>query len=214
MGLLLFLRQNESYSYFRRALHLLVKSPDANRLLLGSGYFWEDIPTDRRQYSVLHDGLLNEIVAAKPKEVILIGGKFSGYSWTQRFRMFAQRLRNAGITISAFKVKGNNWHAKIAFALKDDHPLAGLIGSSNLTRPAYQEGMAITFNHEADVLIWMDKPKFNNHFRGGFVKDNLDDPLSPVDLVMNHQIKQPDEEKRLEALFKEAMSLKGLKEFE
>ena len=38
--------------------------------------------------------------------------------------------------------------------MKDRRPILGIIGSSNMTRPAFSSGG--TFNYEADVVMWDD----------------------------------------------------------
>lgn|GEM_PF-4702965 len=64
-------------------------------------------------------------------------------------------IDNAELKI--FKEDVGNWHAKILIVLDDTNtPLAGIIGSSNLTIPAYGE-MYSYFNYESDVMIFNKK---------------------------------------------------------
>jgi hypothetical protein len=106
--------------------------------------------------------------------------------------------------------KRKRWHAKIAIKLKDGSPKAAIIGSSNLTRPAYSEGYS-AFNNECDVVLWVDEPSANEHFRptpDDFDAKMGDDYLfSPIYSLLDERFKdQPKVDQRLIALYKEIMN--------
>ena len=78
------------------------------------------------------------------------------------------KLKNVEIT---FLLKKQNeygyiqYHKKIAIKIKDSRPVVALIGSSNLTIPAYQDNR--DYNQEIDVLLW-------NSFDDKLNKDIMD----------------------------------------
>lgn len=197
MGMSITLRTNSHVSHFRRNLLKLIRLPSTDRLLLCSGYISEG-----NYYSILDDELFRAIVHGC-NEVTTIAGMFSNYlgSWEQRYDTFVERLRQSGLAIKSFKIKGGNWHAKIALKLNGDKPIAGLLGSSNLTGPAYRENRG-RFNHEVDILIWENTPSTNKYFRMDMIEKNDMNPLGPIDAILNQDIKQPDENERLMAIYK------------
>ncbi|VVB84737.1 Uncharacterised protein [uncultured archaeon] len=44
------------------------------------------------------------------------------------------------------------WHAKIFILKNNANPILGIIGSSNITRPAFSDN--VPFNYEADIVLW------------------------------------------------------------
>ena len=204
LGMQILLRTEGSTSYFRRYLLKLVNLPRSNRLLLCSGYTQES-----RGYSILNDQLLATIVS-NDLEVITVAGKLS-HNWPNQYRDFVRRLRASGISLKSYRARRKNWHAKVAIKLRGDVPVAGIIGSSNLTRPAYGEPFA-DYNYEADVVVWVDKP----HISRSFEEDTraLPDPLGPIRVVLNPEVEQPDEVTRLKALYREIMAQEGLEPYE
>ncbi|MCG2718989.1 MAG: hypothetical protein L6408_09200 [Nanoarchaeota archaeon] len=200
MGLLIFLRTNKDISYFRRELLGLINSPASNKLLLCSGYISEGRRRRKQNYSVLNDGLLVAI-NSQCKEVITVRGMYSN---KKAYDLFVKKLRNSGVKVTPRKVKKGKWHAKVAIKVdKNNRPVAGLIGSSNLTRPAYGENYN-GFNCEADVLIWENTSTYNQYFREG-IKNFIEDPLGPVDTILNPDTEQPDESKKLEGIYNKIM---------
>lgn len=190
-------------SYFRRYLLKLINSPTSDKLLLCSGYISEN-----ESYSILTDKLLNAISSQNIK-VITVAGMLPSKN---KYKLFIRRLKNNNIDVVSYKAKKNNWHAKVAIKLNDEDPVAGLIGSSNLTAPAYRENQS-KFNYEADVLIWKDDPRYNRYFREeiGNIIDNL---LGPIDTILNPEINQPDEYERLKAIYNTIIHEEGLELFE
>lgn len=169
MGLWITLRQNNNESFFRdNLLGMISRTRDlnANRLLLASGYFSE---YERDQYSICDDGLQNAIsINQKIEEIDVIGAKGSKKS----FETFCSKLQRLGReSLLPIRVPKNNWHAKIAMLFQPKNgigrgtvPVCAIVGSSNLTRPAYgisppPEGVSskVRFNYECDVLIFSNE---------------------------------------------------------
>jgi len=220
MGLQIFLRTNLNISYFRRCLLKLIHTPGITELLLCSGYISERYinPYYRWRYplySILQDDLLNELLITNPK-VITVGGMLNFPGWRNSYDNFVRDLRNNNINVDAYIAPKNNWHAKIAMALDKNGPIAGIIGSSNLTRPSYGETNRnfygrpyYKFNHESDVLIWKDEPSYDLYFRKE-VNFSFEDPLGPIDVILNREVKQSKEYERMNSIYNLIMNNSGL----
>jgi len=182
MGLWITLRQNLEESFFRQHLLNLVSNQiSGNYLFLASGYF------NSRNYPILDDHLLEAIQDGNLTDIVVIGAMNSS---SAAFNAFWNKLDTEwdGNVIPK-KIKGNNWHAKIAMKLESNNtekvPVCSIIGSSNLTRPAYgipnepPEAPEFTrFNHECDVVIftndWFGKtPNQLSNFFPGFKDQDL-----------------------------------------
>lgn len=159
MGLWITLRQNMEVSYFRHhLLNLLSKQIRGNYVILASGYFHS------RNYEILDHQLLQAIQDNDDITDIMVIGAMGSSSIA--FTEFCDKLDNEwGGNVIQRKIKGNNWHAKIAMKLQLQNetkiPVCAIIGSSNLTRPAYGilNDLPINsefshFNHECDVVIF------------------------------------------------------------
>lgn len=136
MGLWITLRRDRETSFFRRhLLNMISPQIEGNSLILCSGFFQEDPEKD---YSILDDRLIDAIRSNKKiNEIQAIGAMRS----PAPFNEFCNKLKENwdGELITKRK---SNWHAKIAMKLKPADqigkiPVCAIIGSSNLTRPAY-----------------------------------------------------------------------------
>ena len=108
---------------------------------------------------------------------IIFGTKFSSANdYLGRFadfHGFAEELQNlvaSHVTVQPRQYQGQNkfLHAKIALRILDNKVVAGVIGSSNLTHPAWSDSShfaAGSQNCETDVLLWDSRPAANRHFR-------------------------------------------------
>ena len=180
----------------------LCRFTGAGDLILCTGYVWEDAIG----YSVLHDDLLASIgQGIGQSQVRLVAGKFGDDSkwpyWETKYRTFFNRLRQAGINATAFIAPGRNWHAKIALRLdKTGKPIAGIVGSSNLTGPAYREKYS-NWNYEADVVLWKPTADLDTYFHGFF--QDVKDPFGKMLLQFSHDVEQHGEEEWLGTLYKD-----------
>lgn len=165
---------------------------DGNCLVLASGYFSEgnndpNDPPSPKTYSIAEDKLADAIQNNENiEEIRIIGSKGS----SNKFNNFCKYLdMKWGKSVQRWELKNKNWHAKIAIKLKSNPekgkhdekiPVCAIIGSSNLTRPAYgisgykprkEISNFNSFNHECDVMIFVND---------GFVQDDSINPPSPV----------------------------------
>ncbi|MEW5708893.1 MAG: hypothetical protein AB1830_08315 [Pseudomonadota bacterium] len=76
--------------------------------------------------------------------------------WTAQFNTFVTSVQTMNcpscIRVSKRMLKGLRWHAKTFIGSIGGAPRIGIIGSSNLTRPAADTSHP--FNYEADVVLW------------------------------------------------------------
>ena len=190
MGLWITLRMDKERSFFRQNLLQMISNQqkfDGDCLVLASGYFWEEIdPKESDKYSISLDRLANAIKDnERIREVQVIGAMGS----PTRLNAFCDNLEDElnGREIVRREIKGKNWHAKVAMKLHSDPasgekiPVCAIIGSSNLTRPAYgikddiPENVSSSFgkfNHECDVLIFSNAGFSNS-------QDNIKPPVFP-----------------------------------
>ena len=183
---------------------------DGDCLILASGFFQDEkLP----KYSILNDSLLSEIQNNKNiTKIRIIGVKGP----SKPFNKFCRKLkRNWRGDLLKRRARGSNWHAKIAMKVKSDEekPVCAIIGSSNLTRPAFgmhPPPLDVTsswhFNYECDVLFFSNDgfdvvnqntikkvfPTFENQGIGSIYFPKL-----PEDC--------PNEEEQLSALLKDIM---------
>ena len=167
MGVVITLRKNKGTSYYKEMIIGLLDAchTEGNKVLLCSGYYQQSdysacgygvITGDKKSTGIIipekdHNGLTLEDCIKYSYDWVLAGIK--GDDKYLNYENFIQVLRHSGRTVKAYKSKSKNWHAKVFMILKDDKPIVCIIGSSNMTGPAF--GTEYTrFNHETDVLIW------------------------------------------------------------
>lgn len=199
------LRKYSGQSPFRRMLNMLLTSPIGDSSILCSGYIWQP---NGSHYNVLDDGLRNSLISGcQGGELTTVAGKFYPSYYEDYYRNFIQDLRLHGVRVRAYFAPKKNWHAKIAIRLNKGTPVAALVGSSNLTSPAY--GVGRKWNYEADVLIWIKGKKYTRYFRD----DGMDLSIGRLELILAPQIKQPSENNQLEGIYKDVMETE-LEQFE
>lgn len=202
MGLMIFLRKDKQTSYFRDALLEITNIPGATRLVLCSGYF-----SEIKKFSIA--GELLKGTRIRNLEVMAIGGMFQYSKQLQSFTDFIVKLRANHVQVNPFKAINNRWHAKVAIVLNQNTPLAGIIGSSNLTRPAFGIGAIPIFNHEADVLLLTNQ--INDSYFDLLRNQDSEDPFVPIDAILRPN--QPNELVRLNAIYQEVTRSNKLKPF-
>lgn len=199
MPVRLTLRSNKSFSPFREMLKWLIEAPGGDSVLLCSGYIWEPLSG----YKVLDDDLLTCLTnGCSSGHIVTVAGKLDNEMWKDFYRNFVQRLRFSGLKLDSYVAPKHNWHAKIAMRLSNNKPIAAIIGSSNLTGPAYRRNWQ-NWNFEGDVLIWKSNPELDEHFRTPFETHTR---FGDIQLLLDPSITQPDEEEQMIALYKDVMN--------
>lgn len=145
MGLMIFLRKRAEMNWFRDILIDSINSGAGNRVILCSGFFQEE-----EKYQASIERNLAEVLQRHSIEITTIG--IHSYNWKQRYRNFRNSLLSAGVNITAKYTSNLKWHAKIFILKNNTNPVLGIIGSSNITRPAFAD--YAPFNYEADIVLW------------------------------------------------------------
>ncbi|GAK41528.1 hypothetical protein TCA2_4019 [Paenibacillus sp. TCA20] len=187
MKIAVLLRKTETNSLFRKAL-LKISAIQGEELYLCSGTLTQ-ITNDPMFLKYVSHGFKG----IKGSKIITLGMRSmgdckhgvtfgsclairSGYCNACKYQRFVNDLRAHGSTAGAYTVDAyrevqDKWHAKVALKVKNGEPIAAIIGSSNLTIPAYGEKCSCTgvkthcsihswskankhFPFECDVLFW------------------------------------------------------------
>lgn len=208
MPLRIALRISPDHSPFRDMLRALILSPAGDTTVLCSGYIWQP----NRGYNVLDDQLLDALTqgCGGKGHIITVAGKLEQHEWRNYYTNFVTKLRQSCLSVTAYEAPKRNWHAKIAMRLDQDLPVACIVGSSNLTGPAYGIGRR-SWNFEGDVLIWNADPALTQYFSRF---DSLTPGLGVFDLILNPETHQPDETKQMMAIYKDIFQQELLEPFE
>lgn len=150
----IFLRKTEVTNHFRRVLTAFLGLPNLSDVLVTSGFFQEGP-------KFFASSLFNFPCKSKSSPVpITFVGVYNGY-WAKSFSSFIQNVQNANcsccVKINQLSPKGHRWHAKVFIGSIGNRPRFGIVGSSNLTRPAADTSKP--FNFEADAVIWYEADK-------------------------------------------------------
>lgn len=192
------LRSRKDFSPFREMLKRLIEAPEGDSLILCSGYIWEPVTG----YKVSDDELLDTLQrGCSQGEITTIAGKLDE-DWIEYYKNFVRRLKNANLKVTPYFAPKRNWHAKIAIRLKECKPIAAIVGSSNLTGPAYGENRR-TWNFEGDVLIWSISRTLDSYFKKPF---QVDMPFGDLQLVLDPRTRQLNEQQQLESIYKDTLS--------
>jgi hypothetical protein len=177
-----------------------------SQLILGSGYFQENLRGS--PYSILQDNLLAAITGNSGlTRIEVYGAKLNGNGpWRVSFTNFVQRLRNSRIPTRAFLARRMNWHAKVALRIGRRGPVAAIIGSSNLTRPAYGIRPLRSWNYECDVTIWLPTKTCMNTFSKNSAAHNESIIMTAI---LDPQVEQPNEEEQLRRLLEQVKEESG-----
>lgn len=151
LNITIFLRHTEKNNYFRRVILKTIASKIGDEAILCSGFFQELFKES--EYQVTLDGNLSTLLTQSNIRLTTIG--IHNSNWMKSYKNFVNNLKNDGVShITSYYVSGFKFHAKIYIYKKENNPLLGIIGSSNMTRNAF--GLSSPFNYEADVVLWDD----------------------------------------------------------
>lgn len=172
-------------------------------MVLCSGYIWEPGEEGPTKYRVLDDDLLDVIKKGCADGIVVtVAGMLYDPKWEDFYRNFVLRLNRAGIRVQSYVAPRRNWHAKIAIRLCKDKPIAALIGSSNLTGPAYRQNWS-RWNFESDVLIWPSNPELDVYFRGSKSNGGY---TGGLDLILDPSVSQLTEQQQIQELYDDVIT--------
>ncbi|MCB9196593.1 MAG: hypothetical protein H6598_10245 [Flavobacteriales bacterium] len=156
MRLIILLRKDSNINLFRDILIDSIASAEGDECYLGSGFFQELKITKKKtgiyKASMETSNSGNRLCCSLAKNNVKITtiGVHNSY-WVHPYAQFCSSLYHHGISLTSYLFR-NSWHAKTFVLLKEGTPILGIIGSSNITRPAFSSGGK--FNYEADVVMW------------------------------------------------------------
>lgn len=158
MRLIILLRKDPNVNQFRDILIDSLASGEGDECYLGSGFFQEatTVGIGARHYRASQEISSNHNVfccSLNGNNIKITTIGVHNPQWVRRYANFCQSLTRCGINLTPYLLR-RSWHAKTFVLLKDNRPILGIIGSSNITRPAFSSGG--TFNFEADVVMWDD----------------------------------------------------------
>lgn len=173
MAIAIILRNKLPVNKFRDLLIGSIKTKAGNKALLCSGFFQENFKGSPYQASQ-ELNFANE-VASSGIELNTVG--IHNWAWKQSYKDFQNNMLSAGGNVNCYYKTGLKWHAKVFILFKDDSPIFGIIGSSNITRNAF--GSLTNFNYECDVMIWPD----TNVVINNWMNEQTESIESPYDII-------------------------------
>jgi hypothetical protein len=145
----IFLRRSATTNRFRAVLEGCLKIRALNEAVVSSGSFQEDT-----KFSGASLFSLTPARCCDQLDLIFVG-VHNAY-WRSRYDAFVNTVRASNcskcIRVSKRMSKGLRWHAKTFVGSIKGKPRVGIVGSSNITRPAAD--VTTPFNYEADVVLW------------------------------------------------------------
>lgn len=172
MGVLVTLRDTDDISYFKEFSMELLRITEPEEVIISSGYFWEtDLYSDPFTYGYYfsqdEDSNGDKVIDLLAGKRVIIAGHMSS-EYTDYDAMFGYlrdnlRSRLGQDNVTAYEHLSRKWHAKEMFFRKhingEMHTVAGIVGSSNCTRPAFGDvnsygNHEYGFNVEADTYIY------------------------------------------------------------
>ncbi len=145
MSLLIIFRKQASINKFQQLVLDIINSGIGEEIIICSGFFQED-----KTYSVSMENHFKCSICNNNMKITTIG--VHNRMWKKRYKRFRDNFKLCGIDIKTLLSKNFHWHAKVLIVKRNDIPIFGIIGSSNMTRPAF--GTSTPFNFEADVVLW------------------------------------------------------------
>lgn len=148
-----FLRSKLAENRFSSAVLAALNAPAVDSALLCSGFFQED-----SSYSVSAKKFSSISRCCHHLDLTTVGYYRGGKaSYAAFINGIAANCCNACVNHTPLRLRGDKWHAKVFIAKSQGEPVIAAIGSSNLTRRAFDTFK--NFNHECDVLFWSDTDK-------------------------------------------------------
>lgn len=162
MAVKLLFRATSGPNHFREWAIAALNCKSVDKVLLCSGFFQQLRGTKKISYRLASDKDFINALTSNPKRLVKTVGVHN-HSWLADYRAFANALRKLSppsFTLNAYRSKRLKWHAKILILFVKGRPVFAIIGSSNMTRPAFAPPhITPDFNHESDVVLWDDKYK-------------------------------------------------------
>ena len=156
-NMLVFLRTIANKNLFRDVIVDSIDLRISDEAYLCSGFFQENL----RQSTYTASSEKNLSNKARDSGIKLTTIGIYNNFWKPSYINFVRSMKNNCVKIDAYVIRGFRWHAKVFILRKNNKNILGIIGSSNITKPAFSTNSP--FNYECDMIIW-DKSvkKLNN----------------------------------------------------
>lgn len=160
MGLAITLRYKANINKFRDIMIGSIASGVGNRALMTSGFFQENaiFYGKASAYQATQEPNLVHALISNSVRLMTVGVHANGTarnSWIASYKNFASNLSKGGVHITPMLHPKLRWHAKVFVLMNNTQPIMAIIGSSNITRPAFSD--TPPFNNECDVIIWSEQ---------------------------------------------------------
>jgi len=143
-----FLRNKLAENKFSEAVLAALNMPVIDSALLCSGFFQED-----QSYSVSAKKFVGISRCCHRLDLTTVGYYQGGKTSYSTFaKGIATHCCPSCVRHTPLRLKGDKWHAKVFIGKSHGEPIIAAIGSSNLTRRAFDT--LKNFNYECDVLFW------------------------------------------------------------
>ena len=186
------LRNKQTPNIFRRTLLNAFSEGIGNEYLLCSGFFQEKQYVKNSYY--VSDSFIKNSPDFPCRVKVTTVGVYSKYIWGSQYDDFTKAISaikcSCGKSIEVEKRKpktSNKWHAKIFIVRSNGVPMLAIVGSSNITRNAFDEQKG--WNRECDSIIWNTKSSEIDTLVRQSVSGQLgDEGETPDDLEKQHEI--------------------------
>lgn len=153
------LRNRQAPNIFRRTMLQAFAEGIGDEYLICSGFFQER--TYKNSSYFASDSFRNNPPEFPCRVSVTTVGVYNAYSWGAQYDDFASALSKIScacgrlINVKQRKSKGRSkWHAKIFIVRDQGTPILAIVGSSNITKNAFDELQG--WNKECDSIIWSD----------------------------------------------------------
>ncbi|BAK86028.1 phospholipase D-like domain-containing protein [Komagataeibacter medellinensis] len=182
----IFLRKELRVNRFSAAVRGALNSPSINNVIICSGFFQEDA-----SYSVSRAkfNLRGRLTSSSPLNLEIFGYYHRQRSAFLRFLGNVVRINRGSpaLGVSGYRIPGDKWHAKISIAKINNIPVFASIGSSNITRRAFDN--VRNFNYECDVIFWDETVSEIDNIMNEIIGEEA--YLFPSVIVANYDEKNP-----------------------
>ncbi len=199
----IFLRSKLKVNRFSDAVLAALNQTNIDSAILCSGFFQED-----SSYRVSHRKF-SGITRCCSKIDLTTVGYYSSRD-KKKYQTFLTGLKAVTcpicVNVKSLRMPGDRWHAKVFIAKEQGAPVFAAIGSSNITRRAFDTYKS--FNYECDVLFWDESKAYMNDEMQTILGEQSDE--FPSVIVTNYDQTHPTSRvplnQRLLALEKEILA--------
>jgi hypothetical protein len=197
-----FLRTKLKENRFSESVMASLSIPSIDDALLCSGFFQED-----PSYSVSTQRFAALAARKTPLRLTTVGYYRGGRaSYTDFVAGIAKHCAGAPVTHKPLRIPGDKWHAKVFIGKAGGQAVVAAIGSSNLTRRAFDT--LKNFNYECDVLFWDENQLSLNTQIANVLGQIPDESMSVVvgSVDQSHPVNRTPVSRKLEHLEREILA--------